>query len=80
MAYQCPTCDRPLPARPTATFYAAGTRRHHYWCDHCRAFKLAHVRRDYDREDNWQDDPGPVLWDLGAGLPDGHPFAQPKAA
>lgn len=76
---RCPSCDELLPKRSAVTSFTASRRIERYWCGHCRTFQKATIRRDFDLEDEGIDYTGPVLWDLGANLPEGHPFAAQPA-
>lgn len=76
---RCPTCHQPLPKRSSATSFTATRRVERYWCQVCHDFKKGSLARDFDLEDDFADYTGPILWDLGANLPEGHPFAASPA-
>lgn len=76
---RCPACDGRLPKRSAATTFTASRRVERYWCATCRQFQKGSIQRDFNLEDEGVDYMGPVLWDLGANLPEGHPFAAKSA-
>lgn len=71
----CPDCGCEL-GEPIAVKFKPTSRKEFYDCPCGENVLLVGERaRDFDAEDAGAESWGPILWDLGAGLPDGHPFA-----
>jgi hypothetical protein len=77
----CPDCDRELGA-PIAVKFKPTSRREFYACTCGDAgLQVGERRRDFDLEDAEAEESwGAILWDLGVGVPEDHPFAAVKAA